>query len=177
MSPPPQSAATAAVAVLDVHYGDTAAAAAAVLLPDWAAPAPTAEHRILLDAAAPYVPGQFKDRELPALRQVLAAVDGPLAAVVVDAYCTLSPEGAPGLGAYLYAALGHDTPVVGIAKNRFAAATHAIEVFRGGSRRALYVTACGLPGDEAAAHVARMAGAHRLPDAVKAADRLARGSV
>ena len=160
------------IAVLDAHYGASAAAAAAVLLDGWRAEVPFAQHRVTLDAAAPYVPGRFKDRELPALLRLLAEVKFFNGLLIIDAYCTLDPSGAPGLGAYLFDALG--LPVVGVAKNRFQRATHAQEILRGGSRRPLFVTACGLDPAEAAQRVREMAGPHRLPDAIKAVDRLAR---
>jgi deoxyribonuclease V len=62
---------------------------------------------------------------------------------------------------------------VGVAKTAFRSATHAAEVRRGGTRP-LYVTAAGLPLDDAAAMVAAMAGPHRLPDALRRVDKLAR---
>ena len=52
---------------------------------------------------------------------------------------------------------------------------YAVLVFRGQSSRPLYVTAAGLTAAEAAVTVGEMAGRHRVPDALKLADRLARG--
>ena len=62
-----------------------------------------------------------------------------------------------------------------MAKTRFRTATHAAQVFRGQSSRPLYVTAAGLTVAEAAGVASEMAGQFRLPDALKLADRLARG--
>ena len=53
------------------------------------------------------------------------------------------------------------------AKTSFRAATHAVEVVRGDSQRALYVTAIGVPVEPMAALVRRMTGAHRIPDALR----------
>jgi deoxyribonuclease V len=47
-------------------------------------------------------------------------------------------------------------------------------VLRGTSARPLYVTATGMPRADAADLVRRMAGQHRLPDALRRADALAR---
>jgi deoxyribonuclease V len=66
-------------------------------------------------------------------------------------------------------------PVIGVAKTPFRTATHAALVFRGRSARPLYVTAAGMTIADAARLVAAMAGSFRLPDALKRADRLARG--
>jgi len=64
--------------------------------------------------------------------------------------------------------------VIGVAKSAFRTATQAVPVLRGTSRRPLYVTAAGMPRTEAADIVRHMAGAHRIPDALRRADSLAR---
>ena len=87
-------------------------------------------------------------------------------------YADLDPGGRPGLGARAHAEFG--VPVIGVAKSAFRTATHAVPVLRGTSARPLYVTAAGMPRIEAADLVRRMAGRHRLPDALRRADALAR---
>jgi deoxyribonuclease V len=133
----------------------------------------TAELTALTHDAAPYEPGEFYRRELPAVLAVLAPVTG-LGLLVVDGYADLDPTGRKGLGAHAHAALG--VPVVGVAKTRFALATHALPVLRGRSARPLYVTAAGMDPAEAANLVRAMAGSFRLPDALRRADALARGA-
>ena len=64
--------------------------------------------------------------------------------------------------------------MIGVAKTAFRTATHAVPVLRGSSVRPLFVTAAGMPRGEAADLVRHMAGQHRLPDAVRRADELAR---
>ena len=121
---------------------------------------------------APYRPGELYLRELPPLRAVIPAWSS-LALIVVDGYVDLDPEGRPGLGAHVHAEFG--VPVVGVAKTAFRTATHAAHVLRGGSSRPLYVTAAGLAVADAAQLVREMHGRFRVPDALKRADRLARG--
>jgi deoxyribonuclease V len=121
---------------------------------------------------APYRPGQFFLRELPPLRAVLATA-GRLHLVIVDGYVDLDPSGRPGLGAYVHQEFA--VPVIGVAKTRFRTATHAIPVVRGGSGRPLFVTAAGLPLTEASELVSNMSGPHRVPDALRRVDALARG--
>jgi len=94
------------------------------------------------------------------------------AVVAVDGYADLDPGGRPGLGAHAHAEFG--IPVIGVAKTAFHTATHAVPVLRGTSARPLFVTAAGMPRDEAAGLVRHMAGQHRLPDALRRADTLAR---
>lgn len=160
-------------AVVDVCYlGSGQARAALAVAPDrqfssvaWSATA-------LTEVTAQYQPGQFWRRELPPLRAVLDGVAG-LALIVVDGYVDLDPGGRPGLGARVHAEFG--VPVIGIAKTFFRGAAHAAAVCRGRSARPLYVTAAGMTVADAAGVVVGMAGPHRLPGAVRLADRLARG--
>ena len=84
----------------------------------------------------------------------------------------IAGSGRPGLGARAHAAFG--IPVIGVAKSRFATATHAVPVVRGTSGRPLFVTAAGMPRADAADVARRMAGWYRLPDALRRADTLAR---
>ncbi len=159
-------------AAVDVYYPDSGGAVAAlVLAEDPRFATLVAEHRVALDTVAPYRPGAFVERELPAMRAVLAA-GGPVDLLVVDGYVHLDPDGRPGLGAHAHEEFG--VPVVGVAKTAFRGATHAVEVRRGGSDRPLYVTAAGLPVGEAAAMVREMAGRYRLPDALRRVDALSR---
>jgi deoxyribonuclease V len=120
---------------------------------------------------AAYQPGSFYKRELPALRAVLAGVDD-IGLLVIDGYVDLHPEGRPGLGAHVHEEFR--IPVIGVAKTRFASATHAVPVLRGTAARPLYVTAAGLPATDAAKLVRAMAGRFRLPDALRRVDALAR---
>ena len=161
---------------VDVHYlGEGGARAALVVAVDPRFATLVEDRVALLDAVPPYRPGFFFERELPAVRAVLAttaAVD----LLVVDGYVDLDPAGRPGLGAHVHAETGQ--PVIGVAKTAFRPATHAIPVRRGAAARPLFVTAAGLPAVEAAALVRDMAGGHRIPDALRRVDRLARaGSV
>jgi len=95
--------------------------------------------------------------------------------LIIDGYVDLDPGGSPGLGAHVHEQLG--LPVVGVAKTEFRTASHAVVVRRGGSTRPLYVTAVGVELAEAAAMVAGMAGPHRIPDALRRVDELARTGV
>jgi deoxyribonuclease V len=168
----PSPATTPACAAVDVCYPDAGGAQAAVVLaaePDFATI--VGERTVHLSEVAPYRPGEFFRRELPPLRAVLAGIGG-LQLLVVDGYVDLSPGGRPGLGAHAHAEFR--VPVIGIAKTPFRGASHARPVFRGGSRRPLLVTAAGMPPERAAELVAAMAGAYRVPDALRRADALSR---
>src|SRR5262249_54444993 len=155
---------------VDVDYRDDGAVAACVLFRDWPDAGPAAELVERIENVAPYEPGQFYKRELPCLLAVLARVTDPLLAVVVDGYVWLQGEAHTGLGGHLFEALGRRVPVIGVAKTRFASATAARPVLRGGSHRPLFVTAAGLDADEAARLIGVMYGKFRLPTLLKKVD-------
>ncbi|HSR83515.1 MAG TPA: endonuclease V [Streptosporangiaceae bacterium] len=158
---------------VDVHYLDESTARAAMVAAcDSRFSLVTSTGTATTSVDAQYQPGAFFRRELPPLLTVIPARD-ELALIVVDGYVDLDAAGRPGLGAHVHAKLS--VPVIGVAKTRFRTATHASEVLRGGSSRPLYVTAVGLTIADAASLVGDMAGRHRVPDAIRLADRLARG--
>jgi deoxyribonuclease V len=162
-------------AAVDVHYPASGGArAAAVLAADTSFSDVVDEWVVTVTEALPYQPGAFYLRELPALRAVLARQD-QLRLVVVDGYADLDSHGRPGLGARLHAELG--IPVIGVAKSAYRTATHAVPVLRGTSSRPLFVTAAGLPRDDAADLIRHMSGRFRVPDALRRADALARTPV
>jgi deoxyribonuclease V len=159
---------------VDAHYRPTGGARAAlVVAADLSFATVVAERITELAEVAPYRPGQFASRELPAIRAVLTGA-GRIDLLVVDGYVQLDPDGRPGLGAHVHACLG--APVIGVAKTAFHTASHAVEVRRGQARRPLYVTVIGIPDIPAAAIVEQMSGPYRLPDAVRRVDALTRGS-
>lgn len=161
---------------LDVHYfSDESVRAAGVAFSGWEAEAPSARWVVPGEQAAAYVPGNFADRELPYLLDVLARAPFPPDLVLVDGNAWNAP-GVPGLGARLFHELGGSTPVVGVAKKQLRG-VEAETVLRGRSKNSLFVTAAGLDAGSAARRVASMAGPHRIPTMLKLADQLARGTV
>lgn len=159
---------------LDVDYRTTASAAAALAFHHWT-DAVAAIERTHLHPAPPaaYEPGQFFLRELPHLLRILALLPAEPSLLLVDGFVFLEGE-APGLGAHLHRALGERVPVVGIAKRPYRKATSAVPVLRGESLVPLWVSAVGTPVAEAAAGLASMHGAHRIPTLLRRVDRLAR---
>lgn len=160
----------------DVHYEPSSTRVAAVEFRGWSDATTEREHVLHLPAAAPYVPGQFYQRELPPLRALLARLASEPDIIVVDGHVWLEP-GRPGLGAHLQAALGGRPAVVGVAKSAFGLGGEWRPVRRGGSLHPLWVDAAGLELDEAEAAVRSMHGAFRLPTLLRRVDQLARGLV
>jgi deoxyribonuclease V len=165
------------IAFIDVDYREEDAVAACVLANDWSDAEPAAEFVESIHNVAPYESGQFFRRELPCLLAVLAKLPAPPTTIVVDCYVWLGDGSISGLGAHLFEALHRLVPVVGVAKTRFVSATAAQEVFRGGSRRPLFVTAAGMEAAVAADQVRSMHGPFRIPTLLQRVDHLCRKRV
>jgi len=161
-------------ACTDVHYGKDLGSAACVLFHEWTDSEAIDEIVKVIRGVAPYESGRFYRRELPCLLEVLRDVRGELEVVIVDGYVRLGKDGSPGLGAHLYQALDERIPVIGVAKRVFRQDAPAVPVWRGNSRKALYVSAAGMETSVAAEHVRIMHGPFRIPTLLKRADTVCR---
>lgn len=169
------------IVALDVGYievsGATTGTCGLVAFEHWTDPDPFAELSVSTRDVGPYIPGRFFERELPcliaALNRYTAVVGEAPRVVVIDGHVRLDASGTPGLGLHLFSELGDSIPIVGVAKNPFRG-LDAVEVLRGEGGNPLHVTAVGLNEDEAATHVASMAGRFRVPTLLRRADQLSR---
>jgi deoxyribonuclease V len=159
---------------VDVHYRGSRAVAAGVLFQDWEDREPFLELTVPCATAVAYEPGQFYLRELPCILELLKQIEGTPDAIVIDGYVYLGSDRSAGLGKHLFDALQGRSAIIGVAKSRFRDAPAEAEVLRGGSRRALYVTAVGVSEPDAKSCIARMHGEGRLPVLLRRADRLSR---
>ncbi len=162
------------ILALDVGYKDTGALSAGVLFDGWTATSPLKEITTHVPDVEEYVPGEFYKRELPCILAVLSLVSDPLDLIIIDGYVDLGTPPRDGLGAHLWNHLGGSVPIVGVAKTRYAGTSQEIAVHRNGSTRALYVTARGIPIEDARSGVLSMSGSYRIPDMLKLVDTLSR---
>jgi len=162
------------IACTDVHYSESYATAACLLFRNWPDDQPYLQVTKMLRQTARYEPGQFYRRELPALTALLERVTEKPQVVVIDGYVWLGNDSSPGLGAYLYEALGRTTGVIGVAKTLFREGPAVRAITRGTSLRPLYVSAAGLDLNEAAARVIELHGKFRIPTLLKKVDRVCR---
>jgi deoxyribonuclease V len=168
----------APIAFLDVAYAADAAGVACVLADAWTAATPVAEiSDCVACAPAAYMPGEFYKRELPLLRSMIDGLGFRPAVIVVDGYVWLGGKEAPGLGARLHEVFRSTVPVVGIAKTAYRDDTWSERIYRGKSRRPLYVTSAGIENVEVAGLVSTMHGGYRIPTLLQRVDRLARATL
>ena len=162
------------IACVDVYYGTTHARAACVLFKDWSDERGIRQISERITGIKPYLPGRFYLRELPCLLRVISGISHLLDIIVIDGYVWLDQYQSPGLGAHLFKALGESVPVIGVAKSPFKGAESAQRIFRGRSKRPLYITAAGINQEIAAEYIRKMHGKYRIPTLLKEVDQLCR---
>jgi deoxyinosine 3'endonuclease (endonuclease V) len=161
--------------ILDVRYEGGRAAVAGVEFEHWSDRQPHDLTTATVPTPSEYFPGKLYKRELPCLLTLLRGKRTLFKTIIIDGYVHLQPPFEKGLGAYLADALPYPAAIVGVAKTAFKRADRFVPVYRGCSRKPLYVSSWGLPLREAARQVERMDGKFRLPTLIKLADQLSRG--
>jgi len=162
------------ILAVDVQYSVTQAVVAGVAFHNWLDEAPAMEVVSCLDVSAPYQPGQFYRRELPCILRLLQEHALRPDIIVIDGFVFLDGCCRAGLGKWLYDALAGEVPVIGMAKNPFKGIGAEFEIFRGRSKKALYVTATGVELDLAKGWIRSMHGDDRMPTLLKRVDRMCR---
>ena len=162
------------IIAIDVDYRETHAVAAALCFEHWNDPSPIAELTETILTVEDYVPGQFYKRELPCIQALLAKQPYDLTTIIVDGYVYLGAEQKPGLGKYLWDTLDSSVPVIGVAKKPFHNTLAYTQVFRGQSKKPLFVTAVGVEQSIAKQQILSMHGPYRIPTLLKRVDALCR---
>ena len=158
----------------DVDYQKDRATAAGVLFRYWQDKNPVSEVISKVDQVKGYIPGQFYKRELPCILKLINEHQLSPEYIIVDGYVFLDGNSAPGLGKYLYNALDKKIPVIGVAKTPFKGIAPDYQIFRGDSKKPLFITAAGMPVKKAREYIIKMHGKHRIPALLKYVDLLAR---
>ena len=158
------------ILAFDVKYfEDKSATIVAVVFKDFKDSKPISIYRKKIEKVLEYVSGSFYRRELPCIISLLPDVKEEIDTIIVDGYVFLGDK--PGLGAYLKERVGGTVNIIGVAKS-YCEGSDAIEIFRGESRKPLYVSSSGIDPVEAADLVSNMHGEHRIPTLLKKVDQL-----
>jgi len=160
----------------DTFYGEDYAKTAVVGIEDWGSNQPIFELSDTIYEVNEYESGAFYKRELPCILSIINKInlDPKKDILVIDGYVTLSDDGKPGLGGYLFNELEGKIPVIGVAKNDFASLNLKKTIYRGGSKKPLFVTALGYDLQKASEKIITMHGEFRLPTVLKLADQKCR---
>jgi len=159
------------ILAFDTYYYNGKAKTIAVSFNDWEDDEPTKIYTDIIEGVADYQPGSFYKRELPCILSLLKQVNlETVDLIIVDGYVILE-EKHLGLGGYLYQALEGKIPVVGIAKSEFVSKTSVFKkVFRGESKKPLYVTSIGVDTAAICNAIQRMHGNYRMPTLLQIVD-------
>jgi len=130
----------------DTYYFDNSARTVCLTFNDWTDKTETSIVSDILKIRADYKSGEFYKRELPCILSLiskLSLLEGDI--IVIDGYVSLNSIGRKGLGYYSYEELNENFPVIGIAKNEFSENDdQRLKVFRGISKKPLFVTSIGV---------------------------------
>lgn len=162
------------ILAFDTYYFDEKAKTVCLEFSEWNEDKNFKVYTEIIDNVEEYIPGEFYKRELPCILSLLNQIDlAIIDVIVVDGFVYLNDEGKYGLGGYLYEKLNKQIPIIGVAKTNFA----SIEInkkalFRGDSKKPLYITSIGIDLEEAFNKVESMHGEFRFPTLLKELDRL-----
>ena len=162
------------ILAVDVDYRSDRAVAAGVLFQAWGDSAPLQEICVVCQIKDEYVPGEFYRRELPCILQLYKQIGTQVDIMLIDGFVYLGAERRPGLGMYLYERLNGKVAVIGVAKSAYKDTPAITALWRGRSKRPLYVTAIGIEETVARQAIQQMHGQDRLPTLLKQVDRLCR---
>ncbi len=163
------------ILAVDAQYSKNEAIAGGVVFEHWQDERPQKECVSLIERVADYESGKFFKRELPCILKLLADHHLQPECILVDGYVYLDGFSVAGLGKYLYDALAGCTSVIGVAKKAYKSIDPRFEIYRGNSRKPLYVTAVGIEVEQAKGYVLSMHGKNRLPTIIKRVDQICRG--
>ncbi len=162
------------IITIDVDYKNNGTAkVAGVLFNSYADEKAIEIKTTTLEKVAPYESGSFYKRELPCILQLLSKINCKLETIIIDGYVSLSAN-KKGLGMYLYERLNKQTPIIGVAKNAFDGISTKTNLFRGDSKKPLYITTAGMELDRAKTLIKLMHGKYRFPTLIKLADKVCR---
>lgn len=130
-------------------------------------------HGTWVNEVLAYQSGQFYKREMPCLLALLKTINDPVDILVIDGFVYLN-QGKSGLGKHLYDNLTDKKPIIGIAKNPYQDMDNCHQVFRGQSKKPLYVTTVDYSLENAKQWLKNLQGSYRLPDILTQVDKLSR---
>jgi deoxyribonuclease V len=164
------------ILAFDTYYFDQKAKTICLEFAEWNEDKNFKVHSEIIDNVEEYIPGEFYKRELPCILSLLKQIDlSTIEVIIVDGFVYLNDENKYGLGGYLYEKLNKEIPIIGVAKTNFASIEkNKKALFRGDSKKPLYITSIGIDLDEAYKKVESMAGEYRFPTLLKELDRLSK---
>ncbi|MBB4803951.1 exodeoxyribonuclease-5/deoxyribonuclease V [Flavobacterium nitrogenifigens] len=167
------------ILAFDTYYFDQKAKTVCLEFSQWNEDKNFKVYTEIIENVEEYIPGEFYKRELPCIVSLLNKIDlSTIDVIVVDGFVYLNDDQKFGLGGYLYEKLNKHIPIIGVAKTNFASIENNKKaIFRGDSKKPLYITSIGIDLEEAYKKVESMHGDFRMPTLLKELDRLTKENV
>ncbi len=162
------------ILAVDVDYKEIHASIAGVLFENWGDGIEKSHCSSIVRDVHDYISGQFYKRELPCILTLIREHNLTPTCIIIDGYVYLDGVGTPGLGRYLFDALKAKVAVIGVAKKPYIDVTRKGEIYRGCSKKPLYVSCEGMEFEQARQLVISMHGKFRIPTLLKKVDQLCR---
>jgi deoxyribonuclease V len=161
------------ILAIDVHYREIEAKVVGVLF-NWEDIQPLNIIIEYMKNINDYRPGEFYIRELPCLLKIIEKIDlNELEAIIIDGHIYTDSQGSFGLGGKLWEVLNKQIPIIGVAKSPFFNNKETVsEVYRGESKKPLYVSAIDYNKEKAVENIKNMNGEFRLPTILKQMDTI-----
>ncbi|WP_426483772.1 endonuclease V [Flavobacterium sp. 2] len=162
------------ILAFDTYYYDNKAKTVCLEFTEWNQEKDFKIHTEIIDNVSEYIPGEFYKRELPCILSLLNEIDlKEDTIIIVDGFVYLDDDKKYGLGGHLYEKLNKKIPIIGVAKTNFASIEKDKKpLFRGDSKKPLFVTSIGIDLEDAFQKIESMAGEFRIPTLLKEMDRL-----
>ncbi|PSF07586.1 endonuclease V [Marinobacter fuscus] len=161
------------ILAVDVQYLNESAHVAGIAFDSWEDEEAQKEYTSFVKKVEPYEPGFFYKRELPCILALLEEFSLKPNVIIVDGHVYLDGKSRPGLGKRLYDALVDKPEIIGVAKKSYADLESGHEIFRGKSKKPLYITTTGNL-ELAKSSIKNMFGKNRIPVLLKQVDQLCR---
>ncbi|WP_299248064.1 endonuclease V [uncultured Aquimarina sp.] len=161
------------ILAIDVYYYSTKAKAVGVIFEKWNDSRPKEIKSVYLSDIQQYESDNFYKRELPCIISLLQKIDlSKIEIIIVDSFVYLDDNKKLGLRGYLHEYLEGNMPILGVAKNSFHLnKKNVIEVYRGDSKKPLYISSIGQDLELSAELVRNMHGNYRFPTILKILDQ------
>ncbi len=160
------------ILAFDTYYTGTNAKTVCLAFQKWTDDKPFHVFEETMEGIADYEPGAFYKRELPCILSLLSVISiSDIEVIIVDGYVILDDDGKTGLGGLLFDKLERRIPVIGVAKSGFHNnKKNVLELFRGKSKKPLYITAKGMGLTLAYNRIKSMHGNYRMPSLLRILD-------
>lgn len=162
------------ILAFDTYYFDNKAKTVCISFENWSNEINYNIVTEIIENIEEYIPGEFYKRELPCILSLLNRFElNTVETIIIDGFVYLDNDEKFGLGAYLYEKLNKKIAVIGVAKTNFATLEkNKKALFRGESKKPLFITAVGIDLEDAFRHIQNMEGEFRIPTLLKELDRL-----